>query len=160
MWKKSENEEYRPQPAPEPQVSNVSTPKSHAQKIQERATIGPTISIKGDVSGEEDLLIEGKIEGKIECHRHSIMVGKNGHIKGDIYGKVITIEGKVEGNLYGDEQLSIRQAGSVHGNIVAPRVALEDGANFKGGIDMSPKEKSPVASMPIKDTPSIVPKVT
>ena len=96
------------------------------------------------MSGEEDLLIEGKLEGKIECRNHSVTIGKSGRIKGDIYGKIITVEGNVEGNLFGDEQLSVRQSGTVRGNITAPRVALEDGANFKGSIDMSPKERSPV----------------
>jgi len=142
MWKKSETDEYPPQPAQEPQISKRSTPKPSSSKSREQAIIGSTISIHGDLAGEEDLLIEGKLEGKIECHRHSITIGKNGRIKGDIYGKVITVEGNVEGNLYGDEQLRIRQSGTVRGNIVAPRVALEDGANFKGSIDMSPKERS------------------
>lgn len=144
MWKKSEPEELHPQPSPEPRVSNSSTPKASPPRIREHATIGSTISIKGDLTGEEDLLIEGKLDGKIECHNHSVTIGKNGRIKGDIFGKIITVEGNVEGNLYGDEQLSVRQTGTVRGNIIAPRVVLEDGANFKGSIDMSQKDKSPV----------------
>ena len=102
----------------------------------------PSISIKGDLTGEEDLLIEGRVDGKIELRKHSITVGKSGRIKADIYGKIITVEGTVEGNLYGEEQLIVRQSGTVHGNIVSPRVALEDGSNFKGSIDMSPKDRS------------------
>lgn len=149
MWKKSETEEYPAQPVQEPQVSKRSTPESSAAKSRDLAVIGSTISIHGDLVGEEDLLIEGKLEGKIECHRHSVTVGKNGRIKGDIYGKIITVEGNVEGNLFGDEQLRVRQSGTVRGNIVAPRVALEDGANFKGSIDMSPKDK--VLPVPAKD---------
>ena len=148
MWKKSETEELHPQPSHESRVSNLSTPRVPASNVREHATIGSTISIKGDLSGEEDLLIEGKLEGKIECHSHSVTIGKNGRIKGDIYGKIITVEGNVEGNLYGDEQLSIRQTGTVRGNIVSPRVALEDGANFKGSIDMSHKDKSLTVSTP------------
>ncbi|MBN2320907.1 MAG: polymer-forming cytoskeletal protein [Acidobacteria bacterium] len=146
MWKKSEPEESSPQPSPETRAANTSIPKAPAPRNREHATIGSTISIKGDLSGEEDLLIEGKLEGKIECHNHSVTVGKNGRIKGDIYGKIITVEGNVEGNLYGDEQLSVLQAGTVRGNIIAPRVALEDGANFKGSIDMSQKGKSPAVT--------------
>ncbi len=142
MWKKSDPEEFQTQSSPDPHVSDLSTPRASATKDREHATIGSTISIKGDLSGEEDLLIEGKLEGKIECHGHSVTIGKNGHIKGDIYGKIVTVEGTVEGNLYGDEQLCVRKAGTVRGNIVAPRVALEDGANFKGSIDMSRKDKS------------------
>ena len=144
MWKKSETEESHPQPVPAPQVQSPLIPRSPAPQSQsrERAVIGSTISIKGDLTGEEDLLIEGRVEGKIELRHHSVTVGKNGHIKADIYGKTITVEGTVEGNLYGEEQLIVRQSGTVRGNIVSPRVALEDGSNFKGSIDMSPKEKS------------------
>jgi len=103
--------------------------------------IGPTITIKGDLSGEEDLLIEGRVEGKIDLPRHSVTVGKSGRIKADVFGKMITVEGEVEGNLFGEEQLVLRQSSTVRGNITAPRVSLEDGANFKGSIDMSSKEK-------------------
>ena len=102
--------------------------------------IGPTILIKGDLTGEEDLLIDGRVEGKVELRKHNITVGKNGRVKADLYGKVITVEGEVHGNLYGDEQLVLRQSSTVRGNILAPRVVLEDGANFKGSIDMSPKD--------------------
>lgn len=144
MWKKSESEEFHPQPAPVPQAQPAAVPKTPVSQPKERAVIGSTISIKGDLTGEEDLLIEGRLEGKIELRRHSVTVGKNGHIKADIYGKNITVEGTVEGNLYGDEQLIVRQSGTVRGNIVSPRVTLEDGSNFKGSIDMSPKDKSPV----------------
>ncbi|MEJ2109950.1 MAG: polymer-forming cytoskeletal protein [Acidobacteriota bacterium] len=160
MWKKSETEDSQHQSAPEPALSNASMSKASASKGREHATIGSTISITGDLTGEEDLLIEGKLEGKIECHRHSITVGKNGRIKGDIYGRIITVEGTVEGNLFGDEQLRIRQSGAVRGNIVAPRVALEDGANFKGSIDMSPKEKSSAVSTKDSVPASVVAKVT
>jgi cytoskeletal protein CcmA (bactofilin family) len=146
MWKKSEPEEAHPQPAPAPPVQPVSAPKNPVPQVRERATIGSTISIKGELAGEEDLLIEGRLEGKIEMRRHSVTVGKSGHIKADIYGKTITVEGTVEGNLYGEEQLIVRQSGTVRGNIVAPRVALEDGSNFKGSIDMSPKEKPATAA--------------
>ena len=102
--------------------------------------IGPTILIKGDLTGEEDLLIDGRVEGRVELRKHNITIGKNGRVKADLYGKVITVEGEVHGNLYGEEQLILRQSSTVRGNILAPRVVLEDGANFKGSIDMSSKE--------------------
>jgi len=159
MWKKSEPEEFRPQPAPAQPAQAASAPKTPITAAKERAMIGSTISIKGDLTGEEDLLIEGRLEGKIEVRRHSATVGKNGNIKGDIYGKTITIEGTVEGNLYGEEQLIVRQAGTVRGNIVSPRVTLEDGSNFKGSIDMSPKDKSPGTGSPDRPTISVGSKV-
>ena len=115
--------------------------------------IGTTISIKGDLTGEEDLLIEGSVEGKIQFSRNTITVGKSGRIKADIHAKSITVEGEVEGNLFGEEQLVLRQSSTVRGNITAPRVSLEDGANFKGSIDMSPKPKTAEAVRPKPDAP-------
>jgi cytoskeletal protein CcmA (bactofilin family) len=155
MWKKAEPEEphSQPAPAPIPQPSTMAR-SSVAQPKDQQAVIGATVVIKGDLTGEEDLLIEGRLEGKVESRRHRVTVGRNGRIKGDIYAKTITIEGTVEGNLFGEEQLVVRQSGNVRGNIVAPRVALEDGSNFKGSIDMSPKEKSP--TLPLPDKPLIV----
>lgn len=149
MWKKSEPEAARPQPAPASQAQTAPAPRNPVPQTRERAVIGPTIFIKGNLTGEEDILIEGQVDGKIELRHHSVTIGKNGRIKADIYGKIITIEGTVEGNLFGEEQLTVRQTGNVQGNIVAPRVALEDGSNFRGSIDMSPKEK-PSAVVPEK----------
>ena len=141
MWRKSEPAEsnFHPMPAPQAQPAPVS--HKPVGQSKECAVIGPTITIKGDLTGEEDLLIEGRVEGKVELRRHSVTIGKSGRIKADIYGKTITVEGDVEGNLFGEEQLVVRQTGNVRGNIVSPRVALEDGSNFKGNIDMSSKEK-------------------
>lgn len=150
MWKKSEPVEPRSQPAAAPQAQASLGQRSSGMQAGGRAWIGPTVSIKGNLTSEEDLLMEGRLEGKIEIRQHSITVGKKGQIKADIYGKVITVEGKVEGNLYGEEQLIVRQSGTVRGNIIAPRVILEDGSNFKGSIDMNPKEKAVAASPPEK----------
>ncbi len=151
MWKKSEPEDPQPQhqytlPTQAPQTPPVVQSRSSTAPTKERAIIGPTIHIKGDLTGQEDLLIEGWVEGKIELRRHDVTVGKNGRVRADIFGKTITIEGEVHGNLYGEEQLLLKQAGTVRGNIIAPRVSLEDGANFKGSIDMAPKDaaKGPV----------------
>ncbi len=144
MWKKSEPEETNRPPVPVPQSQPAPAPRNPAPQPQskEHAVIGSTIVVRGDLSGDEDLVIDGRVEGKIQFPRHSITIGRNGTIKADIYGKNITVEGTVEGNLYGEEQLIVRHSGTIHGNIVAPRVALEDGAKFKGNIDMSPKQKS------------------
>jgi len=106
------------------------------EQLKDRAIIGPSISIKGELAGEEDLLIQGRVEGKIDLKKHNVTVGKNGRVKADIYGKVISIEGEVQGNLFGEEKIVLRQSGVVRGNITAPRVNLEDGAKFKGSIDM------------------------
>ena len=138
MWKKAEIEEPQSQPQPQPVTPAHNNPAP--QPIKEQATIGKTIRIKGDLMGEEDLLIEGHVEGKIQLRKHNVTVGKNGHVNADMHGKIISIEGDVEGNLFGEDQLILRQSSKVRGNITAPRVILEDGSNFKGSIDMSPKE--------------------
>ncbi len=141
MWKKTEGDEPQPQ-IPSPPQPVVAPQRSPVPKTHERALIGPTIYIKGDLMGEEDLLIEGRVEGKIEFRQNNISVGKNGRVKADIYGKLISVEGEVQGNLNGEEQLILRQSSNVRGNITAPRVTLEDGCHFKGSIDMCPKEES------------------
>lgn len=87
MWKKSEPEEFQSQSASIPQIQPAPAPRNSALQSQcrERAVIGPTISIKGDLSGDKDLVIEGHVEGKVELPRHSITIGKNGSIRADIY---------------------------------------------------------------------------
>jgi cytoskeletal protein CcmA (bactofilin family) len=145
MWKKPEQDEPQslkaqspPPPAPvapSPSSGRLPAPETHG----ERALIGQSLYVKGDLSGAEDIRIEGTVEGKIELPQNNVVVGKNGHVKADIYGRVISIEGEVQGNLEAEEQLILRQSSTMRGNIRAPRVILEDGANFKGSIDMTPK---------------------
>ncbi len=84
-------------------------------------------------------MIQGQVEGKINLKQSNITVGKSGRVKGDVYGKVISIEGEVQGNLFGEERIVLRQSGRVRGDLTAPRVNLEEGATFKGGIDMYSK---------------------
>jgi cytoskeletal protein CcmA (bactofilin family) len=104
------------------------------------AVIGPSITVKGDVIGEEDLVVDGRVEGEIKVNRHSVTVGRNGKIKADIHAKSIQVEGEVLGNLWGDEAVVIRRTGKVQGNVTAPRVTLEDGSTFRGSIDMQPPQ--------------------
>lgn len=143
MWKRPDPND----PATEtPSTGTARQPSSsspsagpESRRSGERATIGPSISIKGDVTGEEDLLIQGRVEGKIDLKQHGVTVGRDGRVKADIFGRSLIIEGEVDGNLHGDEQIVVRQSGRVHGNISAPRVTLEDGCQFKGSIDMEPR---------------------
>ncbi len=122
------------------------------EQLKERAIIGPSISIKGTLSGEEDLVIQGQVEGKIDLKNNNITVGQKGRTKSDIYGKVISIEGEVEGNLFGEEKIVLRQSGVVRGNLTSPRVNIEDGAKFKGSIDMDARgeDKQPT----LKEAPA------
>ena len=147
MWKKSETDTpSQPSSYTKPEVENKTRFEAKTRS-ESRSSIGASICINGDISGEEDLLIEGKIEGKILLQNHNVTIGKKGQIKAEIRSKTITIDGKVNGDLCGEEQIIIRQSGVVHGNIVAPRVVLEDGCNFRGNIDMSPKETATPASI-------------
>jgi cytoskeletal protein CcmA (bactofilin family) len=105
------------------------------------ATIGPSIVIKGEVSGNEDLLIEGKIDGSVALDLHAVTVGGGGRVKANITGRVITIEGEVEGDLTAEEQIILRGSSTVHGDLKAPRVVLEDGATFRGLVDMGARRQ-------------------
>jgi cytoskeletal protein CcmA (bactofilin family) len=128
MWKKTDAE-YTENEIPSPSA----IPE---QPMTEQAVIGSSLVLKGDVTGENDLLIQGQVEGKVVLKKNSVTVGRNGRVKADIYGKVIKVEGKVQGNLFGDNKIIINQSGDVQGNLSAPRVTLEDGAKFKGSVDM------------------------
>jgi len=128
MWKKKEDENPKPESPP--------LGKSPMEQLKERAIIGPSISIKGTLSGKEDLIIQGRVEGKIDLKKNNITVDKSGSIKGDIYGKSITIEGEVEGNLFGEKKIVLQPSGAVRGDMRAPAIHLEEGAKFKGNIAM------------------------
>jgi len=103
---------------------------------QESVSIGKSIVIKGEVSGSEDLTIEGQVEGKIELRDHILSVGASGRVQAHIVAKAIVVHGEVTGNLTAAERVEIRENGTVEGDIVAPRVAIADGAKFRGSIDM------------------------
>ena len=109
---------------------------------EELASIGKSIIIKGELSGSEDLTIEGQVEGKIELHDHMLTVGPNGRIKAQIQAKAIVVLGQVTGNLTATEKVDIRENGSVEGDVTAPRIAIADGSHFRGSIDMQRKESS------------------
>lgn len=131
-----------PRPTPAPPSSNTTTSSEPARRMSgDRATIGPSIFIKGDLTGDEDLVIEGRVEGKVDLKQNNVTIGRDGKVKADVFGRVVTIEGEVDGNVFAQEQAVLRQSGAIRGNITAPRVVLEDGSRFKGTIDMEPKER-------------------
>jgi len=158
-WKRDDPPSPNPNPHSEPLAapSRPSAPPSSAVapepvRRSERATIGPSIYIKGDLAGEEDLVIEGRVEGRVDLKQHNVTIGKNGRVRADVFGRVVNVEGEVDGNVFAQEQAILRQSGAVRGNITSPRVTLEDGSRFKGSIDMEPKDgsKSGVANQPVK----------
>ncbi len=143
MWKKT-----NPSKPSIESVGHVPTPES-ANQSGERAVIGASILVKGDLAGEEDLIIQGRIEGKIQLSGNKLTVGQKGRVKADIYAREICIEGEVNGNLFGEEKVTVRKSGSVKGNMISPRVSLEDGSTFKGSIDMGVKPSAASSSVPV-----------
>jgi cytoskeletal protein CcmA (bactofilin family) len=98
--------------------------------------IGKEIVVQGDVYGSEDLTIEGDVEGKIELKDHVLTIGPNGKIKAQVFAKAVIVLGEIRGNVTATEKIDIRDGGSVDGDIVSPRVAIAEGAHFRGSIDM------------------------
>lgn len=106
---------------------------------RDAATIGSSIRISGDLTGDEDLNIDGNVEGTINLEKNSLTIGTNGRIKANIQAKSVIVEGELRGDIVAKEKVVIRKTGNMRGNIVAPRVTLEDGAMFKGSIEMEPE---------------------
>jgi cytoskeletal protein CcmA (bactofilin family) len=98
--------------------------------------IGQSIHIKGELTGNEDLTIEGKVEGKVFLKDHNLTVGANGKIVAEIQAKTVMVLGEVTGNITADDKVEVAATGTMRGDIQAPRVVLADGAKFKGAIDM------------------------
>jgi cytoskeletal protein CcmA (bactofilin family) len=119
------------------------------------AMIGPSIEVKGTVTGDEDLVIQGKVEGSVELSAHQVTVGESGKVNADITARTVRVDGEVAGDIRGNEKVVISKSGNVRGNIVAPRVTLEDGAIFKGSIDMDPGEVPAKVSLAPKTSTSL-----
>jgi cytoskeletal protein CcmA (bactofilin family) len=121
--------------------------QSHDHRL-ERSTvnIGKSVVIKGELNGSEDLTIEGQVEGKIELRQNVLTIGPNGKIKAQLFAKSVIILGEVVGNVTATEKVDIRDNGSVDGDIASPRVAIAEGAHFRGSVDM--QRKSGVSAQP------------
>jgi cytoskeletal protein CcmA (bactofilin family) len=105
--------------------------------------IGKSVVIKGELNGSEDLTIEGQVEGTIQLREHVLTIGPNGKIKAQVFAKAVIILGEVTGNVTASEKVDIRDNGSVDGDIIAPRVAIAEGAHFRGSVDMQRKAGAP-----------------
>ena len=102
------------------------------------AVIGRSIQINGDLRGDEDLRIEGDVSGTVELKNSALTIGKEGKVKADVYAKSIAVDGETKGDLYATERVSVHVNARVQGNIIAPTVSIEEGAHFKGSIEMDP----------------------
>jgi cytoskeletal protein CcmA (bactofilin family) len=152
MWKR--DEAVRP-PAPAPSAAPA-TPVATASGYENRSlgprdivNIGKSIVIKGELSGGEDLTIEGQVEGKIELKDHSLTIGPNGRIRATVFAKSVIVLGEVLGNVTATDKVDLRDKGSVDGDIISPRVAIAEGAHFRGSVDMKRSVTAPqVAAKP------------
>jgi cytoskeletal protein CcmA (bactofilin family) len=151
MWKKDElSDETRLR---SPEVTPAPAPPPRRAEAPNVATIGRSIRFKGEITGDEDLLIQGRVEGSVSLKQHTVTVGPEGDVKATIAARLVMIEGRVEGDLTADEQVILRSSASVQGDIVAPRVVLENGARFRGGVDMGEEPSLPAAGGATVATP-------
>jgi cytoskeletal protein CcmA (bactofilin family) len=131
-----------------PQRSNTSSKGT--------SVLGPTLTFRGgELSADEDLIIEGTVEGTITHQSHNLTIGRNGRVKADVKARMITVQGTVQGDLYGDEAVYIASTGQVHGNVVSPRVAIEDGASFSGKIDTTQPQPGGAADISSRPTNAV-----
>ena len=153
MWKPasppSNNPNPNTKPTPEPERTPMSTsqntfseptpaaaPRNAVLNNQEQATIGKSLIIKGEVTGSESLYIDGRVEGAINLPGNRVTVGRNGQVQANINAREVVVLGKVKGNLTASDRVDIRNEGSLTGDVVCQRISIEDGAYFKGGIDI------------------------
>lgn len=116
--------------------------------------IGKSLKVKGTISGHEDLYVDGEIEGTIELEENSLTVGPNGNVNADVKAREITVQGRLKGNLRAGERIEIRKTGSLEGDVSTARIVIEDGAVFRGSIDIvkpgeamsQPKRPEPAAA--------------
>ncbi len=106
---------------------------------QDIVNIGKSVVIKGELNGSEDLTIEGHVEGTIQLKEHVLTIGPNGRIKAQVFAKSVIVLGEVTGNVTASDKVDIRDNGSVDGDIISPRVAIAEGAHFRGSVDMQRK---------------------
>ena len=144
MWKRDESVKpaapSAPTPAAAPSAPAGAAPQVHEpqrpQLGRDMVNIGKSVVIKGELSGSEDLTIEGHVEGKIDLKGNVLTIGPNGKIKAEVFAKAVVVLGEVTGNVTASEKVDIRDNGSVDGDIASPRVAIAEGAHFRGSVDM------------------------
>jgi cytoskeletal protein CcmA (bactofilin family) len=145
MFKKAIDEEKNPV-ATQPAVADPVMVRTRSVSV-----IGPTLVFKGELSADEDLVIQGTIEGTIAHHKKNLTVGKEGRVKADIHAASVAIEGHVDGDIHGDDFVELAKSAVVTGNIFCARIKMADGARFNGSIEMGSQAKLSVAEDPARD---------
>ena len=141
MWKREEPAQPVPPPPVVGTIDSASADK--ASRADPSVVIGKSIVVKGELSGSEDLTVEGQAEGKIALKQHVLTVGVHGRIRAQVFAKSVVVFGEVIGNIEATEKVAIRNEGTVEGDIKAPRVAIAEGAKFRGGIEMQQGQGQP-----------------
>ncbi len=152
MWKSSRREDEMPTPASEPHSTGSSSiplpsmpsrstePISSERRSTEIATIGKSVVVKGELSGSEDLVVDGEVEGSIALRGQSLTIGPNGRVRANIEARNVIIHGRVHGDVHATDRVELRKTASLAGDIATARIAIEDGAFFKGTIDIQKPE--------------------
>lgn len=155
MWKSTRKEEEYLTPAPEqaaqkPMQATTSQPArpaeplgSEAPRTMDVATIGKSVVVKGELSGSEDLYLDGEVEGSISLRGQSLTVGPNGRVRANVEARNVIVHGRVDGNLRASDRVDLRKSASLTGDISTARISIEDGAYFKGTIDIQKAEPAP-----------------
>ena len=165
MWNQS-NAQNTSTPATKPPLTNgpaaamsesplVRTSLAASASAEQAATIGKSLVVTGEVTGSESLYIDGKVEGTINLPGNRVTVGRNGQVAANITAREIVVQGRIVGNVTASDRLDVRSEGSLTGDVVAQRISVEDGAFFKGKIDIRrPAEKAGPSSEPKETTAS------
>jgi cytoskeletal protein CcmA (bactofilin family) len=168
MWMRKDDEKpATPTTKPSVQVPSA-TPSYQPARTQEArvdtyradmAHIGKSVIIKGELSGSEDLYLDGQVEGSIDLRDHSLTVGPNSHVRASIFAKDVAIHGRVDGNVTGVNRVELKKSALLNGNIDTQRIVIEDGAFFKGSIDIRKGEparaqSATAAAAPQANTPA------
>ena len=158
MWKSNKKEDERsatpaPTPAytPAPVVAGAATsaqPVTHLKtevppKMADIAHIGKSVIIRGELSGSEDLFLDGEVEGSIELKGHALTIGPNGKIRANVNAQEVVIHGRVDGNIRGADRVELKKSAVLAGDIVTHRIMIEDGAFFKGAVDIQKPDAKP-----------------
>ena len=156
MWKRTdEAQTTQPTPPPLPRSANGPAPNRDASRVETPtehvAVIGPLVVFKGELTGSENLNINGQVEGTINLPQHLLTIGPNGQIKAHVTAKSVVVVGNVTGNITATEKIEIRTNGSVEGDIASPSMAIAEGAHFHGSIDMQPS--TPAAAVATSKDP-------
>jgi cytoskeletal protein CcmA (bactofilin family) len=128
--------------------SNLPSHREPTDKGEEMANIGKSISIKGDLTGNEDIVIEGKVEGKVDLPNGQLTIGSNGTVQGEVHAKAVVVVGRVTGNVDGSERVEIQGSGTIEGDVQAPRLVVAEGAVLNGAIQMTKKEAGATPARP------------